>query len=134
MKCIACLHHLVTHSFPDEFIANLLCNKCFIKWGRDLLHAAAISLKVVEKRILVFEQCVFDLTIKDSCLCFGRVTFFGFLNVETSCVFLSRRAVHQHICVQLPDPGECGKWGFFFLRRCCTISPHSLHMHAFKCY
>lgn len=42
-------------------------------------------------------------------------------------VFLSRRAVHQHIGVQLPDPGECGEWGFF--RGFFQISLYGLHSH-----
>lgn len=56
-------------------------------------------------------MCLWQQLLKDSvaALCIGGVAFF-FFNVETSCVFLSRRAVHQHFCVQLPDPGECGEF------------------------
>lgn len=47
--------------------------------------------------------------------------------VTYECVFLSRRAVHQHIGVQLPGPGECGEWGFF--RGFSQIPLFDLHTH-----
>lgn len=75
-------------------------------WGS--LCAAAVHLRVLNS---IWAMHLWLQLHKDSLavLCIGKVAFFRWLNADASCVFVSRRAVHQHISVQLPDPGECGE-------------------------
>lgn len=79
--------------------------------GLRLIARSCNRLKKEDLRVFKSEQFTSDYN-------YWRIHWLFYalaklLIVDALCVSLSRGAVHQHISVQLPDPGECGERGFF---------------------
>lgn len=112
-----------------SFIDNLLCNKMIHNVGLWLIASSCERLKECGGKKQYLNIWEMHLTHYSYIMMRWQCCLLSYWMWMHPVFFLSRGAIHQHIGVQLPDPGECGEWDVFFLWDAVTL--HCLSMHTF---